>query len=46
MKTERNLIPHLIYFKQMKPLKIHSLKSVTTKLINPVPVILFQYVDY
>jgi hypothetical protein len=46
MKTVRNLIPYLVYFKHIKPLKIHNLKSITPKLIILVPVILFQYVDY
>jgi hypothetical protein len=33
MKTVINLIPHLIYFKHIKPLKIHNLKSITPKII-------------
>jgi hypothetical protein len=41
MKTVRNLIPHLIYFKPIKPLKIHNLKSITPKIMIPVPRILF-----
>jgi hypothetical protein len=41
MKTVRNLIPHLIYFKHRKPLKIHNLKSITPKIMIPVPRILF-----
>jgi hypothetical protein len=41
MKTVINLIPHLIQFKHMKPLKIHTLKSITPKIMIPVPRILF-----
>jgi hypothetical protein len=39
MKTVRNLIPHLIYFKHIKPLKIHNLKSIM--LIFPCILCLF-----
>jgi hypothetical protein len=41
MKTVRKVIPHLIYFKHMKPLKIHNLKSITPKIMIFVPRILF-----
>jgi hypothetical protein len=41
MKTVRNLIPHLIYFKHIKPLKILNLKPITPKIMIPVPRILF-----
>jgi hypothetical protein len=37
MKTVRNLIPHLIHFKYIKSLKIHNLKSITPKIMIPVP---------
>jgi hypothetical protein len=30
----------------MKPLEIHNLRSIAPKLMIPIPMILFQYVDY
>jgi hypothetical protein len=41
MKPVRKLISHLTLFKHIKPLEIHILKSITPKLMIPVPRILF-----
>jgi hypothetical protein len=41
MKIVRKLISHFIRSKHIKPLEIHILKSITPKIMIPVPKILF-----